>query len=377
MASKSFLSRKKGEETDVHPGVPTQAKQPQATQQSIGGGTIFTPPFASHLAAAAPSSRNSSGGLNWTRWGQLYDGQERSPLLPVRASSLSLSQTTALPNHPAFSKNLFSHSGLDMLAETLACLDDGPTPLPAPTGHFLADGDTHDGASALLYSGGGGTLKGLTPISVNINSVASVQSPIAADAFPKRRRAADANGSGGGGGDDNARSGKKKKTYKKWTKEGDDTLRKAVEADTNERTDWKSIAKTHFTGSRTSEQCRARWDKHLDPEVSKEPFSTKEDGVIQEKVAEGKSFLEIAKLLPGRNSTQVQRRFDTIQPHKKGQWSESETKILIEKHREFGSKWTKIAPYIEGRTAHQISGRWYKCQEKQQKKVQEEVESEE
>jgi len=330
-----------------------------------------------------------------------------------------------MPNHPAFSKNPFSHSGLDMLAETLACLDD-PTPPPAATGHFLADG-------SLLYSDGGGILKGLTPVPVNINSVASVvQQPIdssashckpsvappkpgagkphypgatedgstshnpgtflladnggsnvivpkskkkgrkAAVAFPQRRTAADANGSGGGG-DGNANTSKKKKTPK-WTKEEDDNLRQAVEADTNKR--WKSIANIHFAGSRTSEQCRARWNNHLDPEVSKAPFSAEEDGIIQEKVAEGKSLPEIAKLLPGRNFCQVRSRFETIRPHKKGQWTESETKILIEKHAEFGNKWTKIAPYIEGRTAIQVKDRWHKSQEKQQK-VQEEVESEE
>jgi len=419
-------------------------KQP-ATQQSIGGSIKFTPPFASHPAAAAPSSRNSSGGLNWRHWGQLYAEQERSPLPPVRASSLSLSQAAQLPNHPAFStssKDSLSSNGLNLLAETLACLD-GPTPPPVATGHFVADGGT-GGASALFFSGGNGILKGLTPIPVNVNSVTSVQPPMdssasrrkpsvpppkpgsgkphhpgameifqdnispsssanigstshkpgallridnggsnvpipkskkkgrkVADAFPKESTVADANGVGVGGG-----NGKKQKTSR-WTKEEDDTLRQAVEADASKKTDWAHIAKTNFAGSRNASSCRDRWVKHLDPEVSKDAFSAAEDGIIREKVAEGKSFSDIAKLLPGRLTEMVRRRWHTIQPHKKGPWTESEIKILVEKHREFGSKWTKIAPYIEARTASQIKNRWHNYQEKYQEKVKEEDKSEE
>lgn len=198
----------------------------------------------------------------------------------------------------------------------------------------------------------------------------------AADAFPEVDEA-----KGGGGGEissgtkgDNSK--KKRKKTSRWTKEEDDILRRAVEADTNAKTDWKSIAASHFAGSRDASHCRTRWSKHLDPEVSKKPFTAEEDRVILQKLVEGKSFADIAKLLPGRITEQVRRRWESLQPKKKGSWTEAEVKILVEKHREYGNNWSMIAKFIDGRTITQIKNRWHNYQANQEK-VKQEPKSEE
>ena len=195
----------------------------------------------------------------------------------------------------------------------------------------------------------------------------------AADAFPKVE--------GGSGGDvsSSAKGSNKKKRKKtlRWTKEEDEILRQAVEADTNTKTDWKNIAATHFAGSRDASHCRTRWSKHLDPAVSKAPWCAEEDRVILQKLVEGKSFADIAKLLPGRITEQVRRRWESLRPKKKGSWSEAEVKILVEKHREYGPNWTMIAKFIEGRTTTQIKNRWHNFEANQEKEDKQEPKSEE
>ena len=431
----------------AHPGAPSNA----ATQLSSGGGGMkFTPPFAHPWA---PSNNHSStGGLNWRHWGQLYADQDRSPLPPVRSSDMG-TRDAAQPMshrrpHPTFStssKDSLSSNGLNLLADTLACLE-GPTPPPPVSGPFLGGGGTIQ--AGLLYRDGEGALKGLTPIPVlptfkpsakpkAVTTSAStfvsaavppkldsgkVNHPGALDIYQdiplapsagigrpakghnpgallpignggpnvpiskgkkKGRKAADAftevdsSKGGGSGGTTSTSSGrgdgnnKKRKKTLRWTKEEDDILRQAVEADTNPKTDWKSIAATHFPGVRDASHCRTRWSKHIDPAVSKEPFSADEDRVILQKLAEGKSFANIAKELPGRVTEQVRRRWESIQPKKKGAWTEAEVKILIEKYHEYGSNWSMIAKFIEGRTATQIKNRWHNYQVNQEKVVQE------
>ena len=193
----------------------------------------------------------------------------------------------------------------------------------------------------------------------------------AADAFPEID---ETKGESGGEINSSTKGGNSKKKRKKtsrWTKEEDAILRKAVEADTGTKTDWKRIAASHFAGSRDASQCRTRWSKHLDPAVSKKPFTAEEDRVILQKLVEGKSFADIAKLLPGRVTEQVRRRWESLQPKKKGAWTDAEVKILVEKHREYGNNWSMIANYIHGRTVTQIKNRWHNYQANQEKVKQE------
>ena len=96
--------------------------------------------------------------------------------------------------------------------------------------------------------------------------------------------------------------------YKKkmWTKEEDDQLVKLV----NEHgtSNWVIIAQ--FMENRTGKQCRERWLNRHNPGI------------------------------------------------KNTQWTEEEDRILIEKQKEFGNSWVKIAAFIEGRSSDMIKTRF-------------------
>jgi hypothetical protein len=96
----------------------------------------------------------------------------------------------------------------------------------------------------------------------------------------------------------------------KFTSEEDQILRTLVQA---ARTpDWQRIA-TSLT-NRTPRQCKERWAKYLDPNISSNDWTEDEDEILRHKFDEfGSRWIKIATFLPSRTDYMVKNRFAKLQ----------------------------------------------------------------
>ena len=73
---------------------------------------------------------------------------------------------------------------------------------------------------------------------------------------------------------------------------------------------WSLLA--NILPGRTPKQCRERWHNHLDPRINKGPWTLEEDKILAEKQKLlGNKWSDIAKFLPGRTDTLVKNRWNT------------------------------------------------------------------
>ena len=156
-------------------------------------------------------------------------------------------------------------------------------------------------------------------------------------------------------------SGVPKNASASWNADQDEALKRLVSQ--HNAGNWTQIA-AGLEG-KTPKECMSRWNFVLDPNVVKGPWKSEEDGRLLQLVAEiGPKWSRIAAAMNGRNAKQCRERWvNHLDPDiSKEPWSKAEEDALIAAHEKMGSKWSEMTKLLKGRTNNAIKNHWHSMQ---------------
>ncbi|CAK63441.1 unnamed protein product (macronuclear) [Paramecium tetraurelia] len=143
-----------------------------------------------------------------------------------------------------------------------------------------------------------------------------------------------------------------------WTAEEVEKLNEQYDC---QQGNWKSISK-YLNGPNPLE-CMMKWQSlHPENTLQRQLWSQEEDEQLKELVQKyGKKWSKICTVMNWRTGKQVRERYlNQLQGHINNEkWTDEEDKIILRLYKKFGTKWSYISTFLNGRPENMVKNRFY------------------